>query len=399
MQPTFFVSNRDRIAAGTNGGLIVVSAYTQMQRGNDAAFQFEQDANFWWLTGIEAPDWWVIIDGSSSKQWLVSPHISHSNQIFNGSLDDEVAKKMSGIKTVISSDEAEKLLRELAKKHSVVHTIGEPQHAEHFDFMLNPAQKKTRLMLERIFNDVQDCQLEFSKLRAIKQPEEIVAIKKAIKLTAKAFEDVKVLLPDLKSENEIEAEFTYAFRRAGATGHAYDPIVGSGKNACILHYNTNSDKLKKSQLVLIDIGARIGGYPADITRTFAYGEPTNRQRAVHEAVQRAHTRIIQLLGPGVEVSTYSDQVDEIMKAALTELGLMTGPDKYREYFPHAISHGLGIDVHDSLGRPSQFQPGMILTVEPGIYIPEEGIGVRIEDDILITDTGRQNLSAALSIRL
>jgi Xaa-Pro aminopeptidase len=213
---------------------------------------------------------------------------------------------------------------------------------------------------------------------------------------------VRQKLPTLRYEYEVEAEFSYYLRRHGAKGHAYDPIVASGQNACTLHYVDNTSRLKKRQLLLLDIGARSGGYAADITRTYALGEPTKRQVAVHEAVQDAQRQIISLLKPDLSIEEYHRDVDVIMKQALLSLGLMKDMEDdtaYRTYFPHAISHGLGIDVHDSLGGPRYLQPGMVLTVEPGIYIPDEGIGVRIEDDILITDTGHANLSARLSTDL
>ena len=171
--------------------------------------------------------------------------------------------------------------------------------------------------------------------------------------------------------------------------------MASGKNALTLHYSKNNDSLPKNGLVLIDAGARYKGYCTDITGTYAIGASTERQKAVHAAVEKAHHAIIALLGPGKSVKEYHEQVDAIMIDALKSLGLYNKPEDYRKYFPHAISHGLGIDVHDPLGNPTHFQPGMVLTVEPGIYIPEEKIGVRIEDDILITQTGIENLSGDL----
>ena len=149
----------------------------------------------------------------------------------------------------------------------------------------------------------------------------------------------------------------------------------------------------------MDVGVRYGGYAADITRTYAYGDITKRQQAVHARVAEAHLEIIDLLGPDVTVEAYQKDVRRIMMSALCELKLATSSDDsaaYGRYFPHAVSHGLGIDVHDSLGAPRYLRPGMILTVEPGIYIPEENIGVRIEDDIVITDSGHRNVSARLS---
>ena len=398
----FFIGNRRQLTTKLSGGIVVMTAYGAMQRSNDMSFDFEQEANFWWLTGIEAPDWWLIIDSTRHKSWLAAPTISQAHQIFDGSVSPEQAKVTSGVDAVVTHDEALSLLRELAKKHSTVYTLGDQPHAEYLDFVLNPAPKKLHETLTRLFNSVQDCRKDLAQLRAIKQPAEITAIKKAIKLTASAFEQVKPVLPSLKYEYEIEAEFSYYFRRHGAKGHAYDPIVAAGKNACTLHYVDNSAKLAKSELLLLDIGAKVDGYAADITRTYALGRPTKRQVEVHGAVQLAQRQVIQLLSPGVSVREYHEKGEKIMKTALLQLGLMTNHDddeRFHMYFPHAMSHGLGVDVHDSLGGPEVFLPGMVLTVEPGIYIPEEGIGVRIEDDILITETGHLNLSAKLSTDL
>lgn len=382
----------------TKSGVTVVGGYGALQRGNDAAFTFEQEANFWWLTGIDEPDWWVIIDGQRSKSWLVAPNIGEIQRIFDGGLDSVTAKTTSGVEGVLIADEAMAMLRDLTKKHGVVYGLDDPSHTEHFDFALNPAPKKLWQCLDRLFADVLDCRLILAKLRAIKQPEEIAVMKKAIQLTTTTFAAVKDALPQLATEYEVEAEFSYRFRRAGAKGHAYDPIVAGGKNACTLHYNQNTDRLQKGNLILIDIGARVGGYAADVTRTFAIGSATARQKAVHAQVEAAHHQIIKLLKPGLLVRDYHEHVDMVMKQALVNLKLMATMNdekNYRRYFPHAVSHGLGIDVHDSLGQPTELLPGMVLTVEPGIYIADEKIGVRIEDDILITDTGHQNLSVTL----
>lgn len=400
MNSAFFTGNRHRLIEATKGGLTVLTGYSSMQRGGDMAFAFEQEANFWYLTGINEPNWWVISDGSRNKAWLVVPHIDEVHKTFDGSLSKEEATRRSGADDVIDYDEALSLLRQLAKKHSVVYTIGEHPHKDHFSFIENPAQKKLTSVLERTFNSVQDCRKELSKLRAIKQTQEIAVMKKAVRLTTDAFELVKQKLPELGYEYEVEAEFDYFFKKHGAK-HAYDPIVAVGKNACTLHYGKNNDSLKKNSLLLIDIGARYEGYAADITRTLALGKPTARQIAVHAAVERSHKAVIKLIRPGVSVREYQDNVDDIMKQALIELGLMKSmqDEAYRKYFPHAISHGLGIDPHDPLGAPEVFQEGMVLTVEPGIYIPEERIGIRIEDDILVTKTGHSNLSERLSTGL
>lgn len=399
MKAAFFETNRQRLMSTLQGGIVVLTAYSAMQRGNDASFPFEQEASFWWLTGIEEPDWKVIIDAHRQKCWLVRPIVSETHQIFDGSLSPEAATAISGISSVVSYDESLSLLRDAAKHHSVVRAIGESSMSEYYDFIQNPAQKKLWGALERIFNRVEDCQKEIARLRAIKQPEEVKAIQRAIDLTIEGFEKVKESLDTFSYEYEIEAEFDYLFRRKGSQGHAYDAIVAGGKNACTLHYDKNTDKLKRPSLLLMDIGARRDGYAADITRTYGIGKITNRQRAVHQAVETAHQQIIKLIKPGITFQAYFELVDQIMKYSLEQLGLLKKPEDYRKYFPHAVSHGLGVDVHDSLGRPFEFQTGMVLTVEPGIYIPEEGIGVRIEDDILVTENGHRNLSKKLSTGL
>jgi Xaa-Pro aminopeptidase len=398
MEASFYTGNRKAITNVITDGVIVLSGYVEMQRGNDAAHAFEQEAHFWYLTGIDQPGWRLVIDTSNHTSWLIAPDISDVHAIFDGMLSFESAQRISGVDHVINRDEGRRLIADFANTHTTVYALDGHPHQSHFDFVINPAQSELWTELASQFATVVDCRLDITRLRSIKQPVEIAAMQRAIDLTVDAFTHVKQQLPHIKAEYEIEAEFTYAFRKSGAEGHAYDPIVASAKNACTLHYNANQSLLTRDSFVLMDVGARVDGYAADITRTYAYGDINDRQRQVHAAVELAHQSIIELLRPGLLLSDYHDQVDTIMQTALGGLGLLSSDDDsdaYRRYFPHAISHGLGIDVHDSLGGPSELQPGMVLTVEPGIYIPEESIGVRIEDDILITTDGYRNLSAAL----
>lgn len=403
MKPSaeFFKRNRQILSERLQGGLISIAAYDRLQRSNDTTFQFEQESNFWYLTGIEEPGWKLIYDGMTHHSWLVMPETDDVHRTFDGELSPEDAKRISGVNEVVMQDELLPLYRRLARTHSLAYTIDQPSHSDHFNFSLNPGLYQHIKQLERNYPKVQRANKELSKLRAIKQPEEIAAIESAIKQTIAAFRDVRERLNEFKHEYEIEAEFGYHFRRNGSNGHAYDPIVGAGANACTLHYIKNSDPIKAKQLVLIDVGARRHGYAADITRTYAKGEPTKRQRDVHEAVRRAQAKIISLLGPNLLVDEYQRAVDQIMLDAIVSLGFAHDDDKdaVHRYMPHSVSHGLGIDVHDSLGAPRLFEPGMVLTVEPGLYLPEESIGVRIEDDILITETGARNLSVRLSTEL
>jgi len=393
MKKEFFASNRQTLLQKLRCDLIILSSNVAMQRSNDASFYFEQEANFWWLTGINEPGWWVVIQ--KNKTSLVAPDIDEVHRIFDGALSDTDAIAQSGVDEVLSYADGELLMASLKEAGLSVAGLGKDPHEAHYDFTLNPGPVEMYTKLQSLFGTIKDCRKDVAQLRAIKQPEEIAAIREAINLTIKGFEKIRSDIDTYEHEYEIEADFTYHFRKSGAPGHAYDPIVAAGENAVTLHYGKNQDKLVPGQFVLMDIGARVDNYAADISRTYAYGEITDRQRAVHSAVEKAHKEIISLLKPGYSVKDYHEAVDEIMKDALSGLGLLNSPSDYRKYFPHSVSHGLGIDVHDSLGGPAAFQSGMVLTVEPGIYIPEEGIGVRIEDDILITETGNENLSAAL----
>ena len=400
LDKTFFHANRERVIELLKGSVLIVPSYASMQRSNDTAFRFEQEANFWYLTGISQPDWWLIIDSKRAHSTLVAPTVDDVHALFDGTLSAQDARTISGVDEIIDAADGMARLRHVARTHRLVYMVDQPSR-EHFNFTLNPAARDMREQLTRLFETVQDFRPKLATLRAIKSAEEIAAMQAAIDLTIEGFEQVRERMQTYKYEYEIEADFTHVFRGRGADGHAYDPIVAAGDHACTLHYIENNGKLKKGSLVLLDIGARACGYAADITRTYAYGTATKRQKAVHAAVAQAQAECIDLLAPGKPVATYIEAVDDSMSAALARLNLVTDSrdERYRRYFPHAISHGLGIDVHDALGKPTVFVPGMVLTVEPGIYIPEEGIGVRIEDDILITETGHRNLSAKLSTSL
>ena len=395
MEAAFFEGNRKSLRDKLgHGSLVVISGYGEMQHKHDCAAAFEQEASFYYLTGVREPDWWYLSDGLSGKEYLVRPDESDIKTVFDGSMSNTDARDCSGIRDIIGRDEAMRILRTWAKKHTIVYTTEQPAYLAQAGFQLNHAQAELKKVLTRTFQTVQTCTREIAQLRSIKQPEEVRAIQRAIAVTERAFLAAKETLKTAAYEYEVEAEMTRVIRSGGAWGHAYLPIVAGGINACTLHYIRNDTRLSKKELLLIDVGAQVDGYAADITRTYAIGQkPTKRHQAVHDAVRYAQQACIEQLKPGVSVAAFSDEVDVIMKQAISSLGLSV--NSYRKYFPHAIGHGLGLDVHDVSSDSPVFVPGMFVTVEPGIYIVEEGIGVRIEDDILITDIGHKNLSARL----
>jgi len=375
----------------------IISAFDELQQTNDSSAPFIQEANFYYLTGIEESGWLLIVD-AEGRSTLVAPDVSEVHRIFDGGLSDEQALSISEVDSVVSPDDGVKLLAQLFQTKQKLGVIGPDPHEEYYSFVLNPAPARLYDSVKAAAGETIDIRQQLAKMRGHKSEDEIEKIRHAVHVTGAAFTAVKASLETATYEYNLEAQFSFAFRNQGLT-HAYEPIVAGAGNACTLHYNKNSARLPENGLVLMDVGARYEGYAADITRTYAIGTPTERQVAVHAAVEKAHFEIIALLKPGLSVKEYHEKVDEIMKGALKSLGLLSKPEDYRKYFPHSISHGLGLDVHDSLGGPKVFEPGMVFTVEPGIYIPEEEIGVRIEDDILITEDGHENLSGHLPTSL
>lgn len=399
MKSDFFSGNRKKLGNKLKGGLVILTAFSKMQRTSDDAYSFEQEGNFRYLTGIEESDWWLIYDGTRDKSWLVRPDVDQTLVTFNGQLSDKQATKISAVNEIISYDDALSLIRQLKRSHNLVHTIKQPENIKRYGFVPNPAHLKMTDLLDRYFESVQDCRRELAVLRAIKQPEEVTQIKKAINITVDAYERVQKNLANYKYEYEIEADITHEFLCGGAE-HGYSPIVASGKSSCTLHYSKNSSKLQNGKPILIDVGARLGGYSADITRTYSFGKPTKRLVEVHEAVCEAQASIIKSLRPTLSLQDLQHIVEKEMTEKLKKLNLVK-EDPLTElpyYFPHAIGHGLGVDLHEPLAHET-LQEGMVITIEPGIYIPEEGIGVRIEDDILITKKGASNLSAKLPTNL
>lgn len=394
-----YSERRAHLASAVNQPL-VFTAHRAVQAKSDMAHAFVQEPTFLYYTGINEPGWKLIFDGEA---WhLEQPSVSDSKELFDGSLSAEAAQATSGVSSITSGDEAKELLVKAARHFKKVATLGPDPMKKYYEFSVNPAQAALTKVLKKYFLEVTDCRDEVRRQRAIKSEVELVPQRQAIDLTVQTFQEVRNRLQEFSYEYEIEAVYNAAFRATGAGGHAYDPIVASGPRACTLHYTANQAALPTNGLVLIDIGAQIDGYAADITRTYAIGEPSGREVQIYAAVEKAHTAIIELIKPGLSFKKYQQLVDSIMKVALQQVGLMDAVDDndaYRKYFPHAIGHGLGIDVHESLGGYKEFQAGMVLTVEPGIYIPEEGIGVRIEDVILVTEAGSENLSADLSTSL
>lgn len=397
----FFAGNRQRLRELFTGTApIVVAANGLLQRGGDSTFAFAQDANFWYLTGIDEPDILLVMD--KDTEYLIVPVRSASREAFDGVVSDEPLTRRSGIHTVYDDKAGWEKLESRLKKVKHVATLATPAaYVEHYGLYTNPARAALTARLKSYNDELEllDLNSHLARLRMIKQPVELAAIQTAINITISAIKETvrPAKLRRYGYEYELEAQISQGFRRRGANGHAYEPIVASGARACTLHYVANDGPLSTDELVLIDVGAEVEHYAADITRTVSLSSPSRRQQAVHASVLEVQSFAFSLLKPGILMKDYEQQIEHFMGEKLRELGLIKtiNHGNVRKFYPHSTSHFLGLNVHDVGDYEHPLESGMVLTVEPGIYIPEEGIGVRIEDDVLITTRGIKILTQKL----
>lgn len=396
---TFFAGNRQRLRdLIPSDAVCVIAAQSLLQRSGDTTYPFRQDSNFFYLTGIDEPD--VVLVMCGDEEFLILPKRSEAETIFGGEINCDEIAKISNIRSIYDQKEGWDKYNKLQQSRKTVYTVGAaPSKVLHTDsFFTNPARRNLIQKLRRLHKAIQveDIRVQLMQLRMIKQPEEIAAIKAAIDVTKHGFDAVLRGLTEGTHERFLESIYDSEFKQRGAM-HAYQPIIASGKNACMLHYIKNNQTVKSGDGVLLDVGAEVNNYSADISRTYFVGQISERKQQVYEAVVDAQQRAISLLKPGLAWKDWSLAVNQIIGEKLVALKLIqsVADQAVRQYFPHGIGHSLGLDVHDVCDYKT-IQQGMVITVEPGIYIQREGIGVRIEDDVLITGSGAENLSAHIA---
>ncbi|TLD71797.1 M24 family metallopeptidase [Phragmitibacter flavus] len=380
----------------------------------DGTLPFIQNSDLFYLTGIDQEETILILapDAPDKKlrELLFLRETNEHIAIWEGErLSKEEASRISGIpmENIHWLDQFDRHYHALIRQADHVYL----NTNEHARAVVEVETRDTRF--------IRRCQREYplhryerlapllQSLRIIKSVAEIAVIKQAIAVTESAFRRVLNFVKPGVMENEVEAEIIHEFIRSGAQGHAFSPIIASGKNACVLHYVQNNRRCEADTLLLLDFGARFGGYNADLTRTIPVsGRFTKRQREVYNAVLTVHRAARKLLKPGVLLREYQEQVglamqEELIKLKLLDRAAVKKQDKdkplYKKYFMHGTSHHLGLDVHD-VGDPMQrVAPGMVFTIEPGIYIREEGLGIRLENDVLITKTGNADLMPTIPI--
>ena len=413
LDPAIFVTNRARFVEKMKPNSITIFVSNdEVPSNGDALHLFKQNSDLYWLSGIHQEDSMVILypDNPDKKyrEVLVLVRPNELKEKWDGKrLRKEEATAISGIKTIVWIDSLDGLLQPW------IHL------ADNIYLDSNENDRKASLVRTRDYRFIDEMKSRYPlhnyeraakimrELRAVKTEMEIEVVKKAIEITGNTFRRVMQFVRPGVMEYEIEAEIVHSFLSQRASGEAYSSIIASGDRARTLHYVSNNQECKDGELILMDFGALYGGYAADLTRTIPVnGKFTPRQKEVYNACLHLHNYAKSLLKPGISIIDYTEKVGDEATAQFMKIGLLKEEDfknedpdnrAYRKYLYHGISHHLGIDVHDLGTRTEPIKEGMLFTVEPGIYIEEEGIGIRIENNVWITKNGNIDLFEGIPI--
>ncbi len=413
LNPEMFKLNRSRFTSMMlRNSIAIFHANDLMPRNGDLFYPFRQNSGLFYLCGIDQEETVLALFPNCPKEGFEEVlFIKETNEhiaTWEGhKLTKEEARNISGIQKVFWLSEMDTVLNELIllAKRIYVNSNENDRFASEVD--TRDIRKTKQLLAKYPAHKYHRAQAILKKLVPVKSNYEVEVIKQAIDITHKAFMRVLHFVKPGVWEFEIEAEITAEFIRNRANGHAYEPIIASGKNACVLHYTDNNRQCRDGDVILMDFGAEYANYASDLTRCIPVnGRFTKRQRQVYDAVLRVMNEAKQMLVPGNTLSEYHKEVGKIMESELLGLKLLTkadiknqDPDKpaYKKYFMHGTSHHMGLDVHDLANRYDPFRAGNVFTCEPGIYIPEENLGIRLENDLLITDNGPVDLMADIPI--
>jgi Xaa-Pro aminopeptidase len=412
---SLFVLNRKNFAQRLKPKSIAIfNANDEQLRSGDQNFAFKQNPDLFYLSGIDQEQSILILfpdcPNPLYREVLFLRQTNDHIKVWEGhKYTKEEAKKASGLEQVFWLDEFWTVLQSIIHYAENIYLNTNENDRSVFEVPYRDLrfiqQLKERYPLHRYERSA----LILRDLRPVKSEIEVQLTKKACEITRDAFVRVLKFTKPGVSEYEIEAEIIHEFIRQRATGHAYNPIIASGPNANILHYNDNNQVCKAGDVILFDFGAEYANYNADMSRSIPVsGRFTPRQKDVYNAVLRVMRAATKMLVSGTIWNEYHDEVGRIMEAELIGLGLLDkqavakqnpAAPLYKKYFMHGTSHHLGIDVHDFASRYKAFEVGNILTCEPGIYIPEEGLGIRIENNILITKNGNIDLMADIPVEV
>lgn len=418
-----YASRRKKLMelVGPDSVVILVSA-PLTQRNSDADYIFRQNSDFYYMTGFDEPEAVAVIAPKRKEGQFIlfSQERIREEEIWTGlRAGQEGARKIYGADQAFSIAELEERLPSMLTGRKELHcSLGNDKNAD--DVVLNALNQVRRYIRNGLQSPVQlvDVSDSIHEMRLIKSPAEIDLMRKAAEISSQAHIRAMKFCKPGKNEFELEAEIMHEFQRNGARFAAYTSIVGAQENSCILHYIANNQKIKNGDIVLIDAGCEYQYYASDITRTFpANGKYSPEQRAIYELVLKAQLAGIKAVRPGALWTAPQTAIVKVITEGLVNLGILKGKvsklieeEAYRPFYMHKSGHWLGLDVHDVgrykvNGKWRTFQPGMVLTVEPGIYISPlddsilkkvhkkwHNIGIRIEDDVLVTKTGNDVLS-------
>ncbi|WP_297201849.1 Xaa-Pro aminopeptidase [uncultured Pluralibacter sp.] len=402
------------------GSAAIIFAAPEATRNADSEYPYRQSSDFWYLTGFNEPEAALVLiksDDTHNHSVLFNRVRDLTAEIWFGRrLGQDAAPAKLGVDRALAFSEIDEQLYQLLNGlDAVYHAQGEYAYADEIVFRaLDKLRKGSRQNLSAP-SSIIDWRPQVHEMRLFKSPEEIAVMRRAGEITALAHTRAMEKCRPEMFEYQLEGEIHHEFTRHGARYPSYNTIVGGGENGCILHYTENESPLRDGELVLIDAGCEYQGYAGDITRTFPInGKFTPAQRAIYDIVLESLETALELYRPGTSIQAVNDAVVRIMVTGLTKLGILKGEvdqlildSAHRQFFMHGLSHWLGLDVHDvghyGADRSRVLEPGMVLTVEPGLYIapdadvPAEyrGIGIRIEDDIVITEDGNENLTAGV----
>jgi Xaa-Pro aminopeptidase len=412
MDAKVFSNNRQRLAGLMQpNSLAVVNTNDIPLTNSDGSLRLSPNSDLFYLTGIEQEQSILVLypdaDDEKHRELLFLREHNEELAIWEGhKLSKDEARKVSGIQNVHWLHEFPRLFHRLICECEHVYLNSN----EHKRAVIEAETREARFVIETKrkypLHDYQRLARLMHQLRVVKSEAEVEIIRRAAKITGQGFDRVLKLTRPGVTETEIEAEFAHEFIKNRAK-FAYTPIIASGKNSCVLHYITNQETCRKGELLLLDVAASFGNYNADMTRTIPVdGRFTKRQRQVYDAVLRAMRQCIAGLRPGKRWKEWQKEAEQIVEKECVDLGLLKpsrirkqNPDQpaVKKYFMHGIGHPLGLDVHDVGLTTEPMQAGWVMTVEPGIYIREEGIGVRLENDVLITESGPVDLMADIPI--
>ena len=399
MNNEFYKNKRNKIMDEIkDNSIIVLFAGRSHKKTADERYAFTPNRNFYYLTGIDEEEHILVmskINGKKESILYIKDIDLEEERWVGKSIRENEAIEVSGVDNVKFKSQFKDSIHRVITMKDKVNLYVDLERLSEDDVDTTAAKFSNGIMKKYPQVRIYNIYSAIGKLRLVKSNEEVENIKNAIKVTK---EGIELLMKKAKvglKEYQLEAYFDFVCKSNGGKDLAFKTIAAAGKNATILHYVDNDSELKNGDLILFDLGAQYKYYNADISRTFPVsGKFTERQKEVYNSVLKVNEEIINLIKPGMTYKYVNDKATDLVAEECIKLGLITDKKDVRKYYFHSIGHSLGMDTHDieTPHRDITFVPGVVYTVEPGIYIPEEGIGIRIEDDILVTEDGVCNLS-------